>query len=92
MPVPAPAASPPPMYFYPERGQDAARQDRDRSECYRWAVGQGGFDPAPAAAGRSTDATRRADYVRAQTACLEGRGYTVRQRPRLHVGVRGARD
>jgi hypothetical protein len=33
------------MYFYPEREQDAALQERDRYECYRWAVGQSGFDP-----------------------------------------------
>jgi len=46
-PVPAstPALVPAPMYFYPERGQEAAQQDRDRYECYRWAVGQSGFDP-----------------------------------------------
>ncbi len=47
--APAPAAVPAvtaaPMYFYPEHGQDAAAQDRDRYECYRWAVGQSGFDP-----------------------------------------------
>ena len=30
MPARAPAAAP--MYFYPERGQDAAQQDRDRYE------------------------------------------------------------
>jgi hypothetical protein len=34
-----------PMYFYPEKGQDDARQDRDRYDCYRWAVSQSGFDP-----------------------------------------------
>lgn len=49
MPAPVPYAAPAPtaapMYFYPERTQDAARQDRDRYECYRWAVGQSGFDP-----------------------------------------------
>lgn len=33
------------MYFYPERGQDEARQDRDRYECYRWAVRETGFEP-----------------------------------------------
>lgn len=33
------------MYFYPERGQPAALQDRDRYECYRWAVRQTGTDP-----------------------------------------------
>ncbi|MDP1899992.1 MAG: glycine zipper domain-containing protein [Rubrivivax sp.] len=42
--VQAPVAQAP-MYFYPERGQDEARQDRDRYECYRWAVAQSGVDP-----------------------------------------------
>ncbi len=44
-PVPAAPATPAPMYVYPERDQDATRQDRDRYECYRWAVGQSGHDP-----------------------------------------------
>lgn len=44
-PLPPPVLAPAPMYFYPERGQDAALQERDRYECYRWAVGQSGFDP-----------------------------------------------
>ena len=44
-PVPAAAVAAAPMYFYPERGQDAPRQDRDRYECYRWAAAQSGFDP-----------------------------------------------
>lgn len=34
-----------PVYFYPERGQVDARQDRDRYECYRWAVQESGSDP-----------------------------------------------
>lgn len=42
-PWPAPAATP--MYFYPERGQAEAQQDRDRYECYRWAVRETGVDP-----------------------------------------------
>jgi hypothetical protein len=33
------------MYFYPERGQSEAAQDRDRYECYRWAVRESGVDP-----------------------------------------------
>jgi hypothetical protein len=33
------------MYFYPERGQPDESQDRDRFECYRWAVRETGFDP-----------------------------------------------
>lgn len=34
-----------PMYFYPERNQAEAQQDRDRFECYRWAVRETGVDP-----------------------------------------------
>ena len=48
----APAAAPPPaptsgvaMYFYPARGQTLPEQERDRYECYRWAVAQTGVDP-----------------------------------------------
>ena len=44
-----PVAAPPPptttVYFYPSKGQTAAQQDRDRYECYLWAVKQSGFDP-----------------------------------------------
>ena len=36
------------IYFYPMQGQSQARQDRDRYECYRWAVQQSGFDPGQA--------------------------------------------
>jgi hypothetical protein len=45
--VPAPApVSLTKVYFYPEQGQDEARQDRDRYECYNWSVRQTGFDPS----------------------------------------------
>lgn len=44
-PVPEPMAAPAPMYFYPQQGQGEERQDRDRYECYRWAVRQTGVDP-----------------------------------------------
>ena len=43
-----------PMYFYPEQGQDEARQDRDRYECYRWAVRESGVDPGMTAVRQST--------------------------------------
>lgn len=33
------------VYFYPAHGQSKAQQDRDRYECYRWAVEQTHFDP-----------------------------------------------
>lgn len=39
----APAAQ---VYFYPKGGQTPEQQDRDRYECYRWAVSQSGFDPS----------------------------------------------
>ena len=47
-PVAAPAgpySTSAPVYFYPERGQAEERQDRDRYECYRWAVRESGTDP-----------------------------------------------
>jgi hypothetical protein len=45
--LPPEPAPPPPqqVYFYPSAGQSPARQDRDRYECYAWAVKQTGFDP-----------------------------------------------
>ncbi len=33
------------VFFYPTQGQSQEQQDRDRYECYRWAVKQSGFDP-----------------------------------------------
>jgi hypothetical protein len=46
-----------PLYFYPAQGQDAARVDRDRYECYRWAVQQTGLEPgmSPLGAGASPE-------------------------------------
>jgi len=46
-----PSAAPPPpppsveIYFYPTKGQSKQQQERDRYECYLWAVKQTGFDP-----------------------------------------------
>ncbi|MEE9338041.1 MAG: glycine zipper 2TM domain-containing protein [Methylococcaceae bacterium] len=46
-----PSSEPPPplpsteIYFYPEKGQSKSLQQRDRYECYRWAVKKSGFDP-----------------------------------------------
>jgi hypothetical protein len=34
------------VYFYPQRDQSPEQQDRDRYECYTWAVRQTGFDPS----------------------------------------------
>lgn len=67
-------------FVYPNRNQDEKQQALDRYECHRWAVKQTGYDPTEPMGGvDAADAwQKRADYRRAQGACLEGRGYTVR--------------
>ncbi len=75
------ATGPDRTYVYPRNGQSAQQQASDEYECHRWAVSQTNFDPTALATGNTistTDAARRSDYQRARTACLEGRGYTVR--------------
>jgi len=67
------------MYIYPSHGQDEALQAKDRYECHSWASSQTGFDPTRPMGGVPADSSmqKRADYQRAMTACLVGRGYTV---------------
>jgi hypothetical protein len=62
------------LYVYPARGQSADQVQRDRYECHLWAVDQTRFDPSMGDA----DAVQSGEYRRAVTACLEGRGYTVK--------------
>jgi hypothetical protein len=38
------------MHAYPAKGQSAEQQKADTHECYAWAKGQTGFDPATAVA------------------------------------------
>lgn len=68
------------LYVYPKHGQSAEQQATDRYECHRWAVNETGFDPVQPLA--STSAARLAEqrdaYARALTACLQGRGYSVK--------------
>lgn len=64
-----------PLYVYPNQGQSQQQLDNDRLECRGWATGQTGYDPASSAS-PSGDAS--VNYQRALSACLEGRGYTVR--------------
>ena len=48
-PAQAPAAAPTPtpdVYFYPQQGQSAQQQARDRYECYLWARQKTGYDPS----------------------------------------------
>jgi hypothetical protein len=44
--VGAPTPLPSQVYFYPRAGQTNEQQSRDHYECYNWAVGRTGFDPA----------------------------------------------
>lgn len=68
------------VFVYPKNGQSEERQATDRYECHRWAVDRTGFDPTrPAGNVAETDMTsKRADYRRAEGACLEARGYSVK--------------
>ena len=64
------------LMVYPKNGQSQNQQITDRYECYRWAVSQLGYDPT--SAGGDTVRRDLTDYNRAQTACLEARGYSVK--------------
>ncbi len=68
------------LFVYPRAGQSAKTQANDRFECHEWASDQTGYDPTRTGGGVSDSAraARRADYLRAMTACLEGRDYSVR--------------
>lgn len=62
------------LFVYPKEGQSDEQRDRDRYECYLWAADQTGFDPVA----ESPSPDKAGDYRRAMSACLEGRGYTVK--------------
>ncbi|HVO46419.1 MAG TPA: hypothetical protein VMT29_08790, partial [Steroidobacteraceae bacterium] len=65
------------LFVYPLKGQSSGQQSQDRYECHRWALEQSGYDPTSADAGSQPQA-RRDDYFRPQSACLQGRGYSVK--------------
>jgi hypothetical protein len=62
------------LIAYPKNGQSSDQQAKDKFECHEWAAGQTGYDPTT---GSAAPANKRTDYMRAQAACLEGRGYSV---------------
>ena len=68
------------IFIYPRNGQSADQQSTDRYECHRSAVDATGYDPTQAGGGVAvTEASsKRADYLRAQAACLDARGYSVK--------------
>ena len=81
---PAPSATPSlaeRIFVYPRQGQSEELQAKDRYECHSWAVSQTSYDPTQPPPGDMPEAQRqqmRADYRRAEDACLDGRGYTVK--------------
>jgi opacity protein-like surface antigen len=85
----APAAQPPAvrpdsLIISPKNGQPEKQQWADRYECHKWAKDQSGFDPtqrAPEGVTAGEINSRRDQYRRAFSACLEGRGYTVQYGP-----------
>lgn len=64
----------PEIFVYPNQGQSDDQRDRDRYECYVWASEQTGYDPGAG----NPEIAKAGDYRRAISACLEGRGYTVK--------------
>ena len=80
-PPPPPGAAPGDDFFvYPKNGQPEDLQAKDKFECHKWASQQSGFDPTVSGGGVPPDqnASARSQYNRAITACLEGRGYSVK--------------
>ncbi len=64
------------QFVYPRQGQSATQTSRDRYECYLWAVDQTGVEPAQVNQNSQTGSLE--DYQRANGACLEARGYSVK--------------
>ena len=64
------------LFAYPSRGQSEQQAANDRFDCARWATQQTGYDPELRV--HRDPETGPVNYSRALSACLEGRGYTVR--------------
>ena len=64
------------LSMYPNLGQSAQQQIKDRNECQAWGVRESGYDPNLANTPGATEQQMNA-YRRAMSACLDARGYTV---------------
>jgi hypothetical protein len=62
------------VFAYPNEGQTEDELRKDRYECHLWAADESGYDPTYS----NQPENLHGDYNRALTACLVGRGYTVR--------------
>lgn len=67
-------------YVYPKNGLSNEQQAKDRFECHESAVNQSGYDPTKSGGGVASEvaASKRTDYLRAEAACLDARGYSVK--------------
>jgi hypothetical protein len=66
-----------PLYAYPQKGQSAEQQSKDRDECHASAVAATHLDP-DARGAPAPSAAQAEDFRRAEAACLAARGYSVR--------------
>jgi hypothetical protein len=68
------------LVVYPKEGGSSAQLASDRYQCDVWAADATGYDPTENYGGVRPDAeaAKRAEYLRAEAACFEARGYTVR--------------
>lgn len=71
---PSYAEQQPNLVIYPASGQSENLQDKDNYECYRWSKNESNYDPTEP----YQDLDNRDIYIRAMTACMESKGYTVR--------------
>jgi hypothetical protein len=55
------------LFAYPKNGQTATQQAKDRTDCQQWATAQTG-----------AEAANLANHLKAEEACLTGKGYSVR--------------
>jgi hypothetical protein len=73
------------LFAYPKNGQSTQQQAQDKQECRSWAAAQTGSVPAqssiasasPSPGSPVAPASHEA-YLRAQAACFEARGYSVK--------------
>ena len=49
------------LYVFPAEGQDAAKQDADETECFKWAKQQSGYDPMNPTVAVAQEVDRSAD-------------------------------
>ena len=62
------------LIAYPKNGQSDEQQAKDKSDCRQWATTQSGYNPAGAAPAADPN---QGNYLRAEAACLDARGYSV---------------